>query len=138
MKGEYKTKARAWIMEYLKEHAEKRLTAREICEAIKSEVDGVNRTTVYRNLDRLCEQGSLVKYKEPNQESWYYQYSSGNGHCNDHMHAQCSECGKIFHLDHDFVEEFEKKMHSVYGLDMNPSKSMIVGKCEECSNKYKK
>ena len=138
MKGEYMTKARGWIVEYLKNHAEKRFTAREIYEAIKNDIDGVNRTTVYRNLDHLCEQGKLVKYKEPNQESWYYQYSSEHSHCNDHMHAQCSECGKIFHLDNEFVEEFEKKMQSVYGLDMNPSRSMIVGKCEECSVKKEK
>lgn len=135
MKGVYKTKAREYIISYLKSHSEKRFTAREIYEYLIQELEGVNRVTVYRNLDRLCEQGDLVKYKEPNQEAWYYQYSEDHCHCDKHMHAQCSECGKIFHLENSFVDEFEEKLHAVYGLDINSSKTIIIGKCEECNEK---
>ncbi|MCR5212879.1 MAG: transcriptional repressor [Eubacterium sp.] len=133
MKNVYKTKARECILSYLKEHREKRFTAREIYDYLKNQVEGVNRTTVYRNLDRLCDQGDLLRFKEPNQDAWYYQYSEEHKHCDKHMHAQCSECGKIFHLENSFVDEFEEKLHSVYGLDINSSKTIIIGKCDECS-----
>lgn len=59
MKSTYKTKAREEIMAYLKEHTEQRFTAREIFEAVSGKAEGINRTTVYRNLDRLCETGDL-------------------------------------------------------------------------------
>lgn len=133
VKSTYKTKARECIVAYLKEHSGKRFTAREIYNYLKDEVEGINRTTIYRNLDRLCEQGELMRYKEPNQDAWYYQYSEEHQHCDQHIHAQCSECGKIFHLENDFVDEFEEKLHKIYGLDINASKTMIVGKCEDCS-----
>ena len=55
MKGAYKTKAREEIISFLKEHTEQRFTAKEILEAIAKQADGINKTTVYRNLDRLCE-----------------------------------------------------------------------------------
>ena len=65
MKGAYKTKAREEIISFLKEHTEQRFTAKEILEAIAKQADGINKTTVYRNLDRLCETGDLLKLKEP-------------------------------------------------------------------------
>lgn len=134
----YKTKARESIVAYLQVNSEKRFTAREIYDFIKNEVEGVNRTTIYRNLDKLCEQGDLVKFKEPNQDAWFYQFSSGNSHCDKHMHAQCSQCGKIFHLEDDFVNEFEEKLQALYGLDINESKSIIIARCEDCNKNKNK
>ena len=135
MKSTYKTKAREVIISYLKKHQEQRLTAREIYEAVCNGEVEVNRTTIYRNLDRLCETGELMRFKEPNRDAWYYQYSDEHQHCDKHMHAQCSECGKIFHLENDFVEDFEEKLHQFYGIDINASKTMIVGKCDKCNKK---
>ncbi len=120
------------MIAYLKRYADRRFTAREVYDYLKGEIAGVNRTTVYRNLERLSEQGELVRYKEPNQKAWYYQYSDEHSHCDRHIHARCSECGKIFHLENAFVEEFEEKIHRVYGLNVNPSETMIIGKCEDC------
>jgi Fe2+ or Zn2+ uptake regulation protein len=135
MKAEYKTKARQVLIDFLKGNPNNRFSAREIYDHIKKDAETLNRTTVYRNLDRLCEQGVLVRYKEPNQDAWYYQYSEDHQHCNEHMHAQCSECGKIFHLENEFVDEFEKNIESVFGISINSEKSIIIGKCKDCSDK---
>jgi Fe2+/Zn2+ uptake regulation proteins len=61
LKTEYKTKARALIMEFLKKNSEKRFTAAEVFENVNKSPGGMNLTTVYRNLDRLCEQGGADK-----------------------------------------------------------------------------
>lgn len=135
MKITYKTKAREIIISYLKANSNKRFTAREIYDYVTSNADGINRTTIYRNLDRLCEQGDLAKFKEPNQDAWYFQYSEEHKHCNSHMHAQCSECGRIFHLESDFVEDFEKKLQDSYGLNVSASKTIIIGVCDDCNKK---
>ena len=138
MKSVYKTKAREEIMAYLKEHSEQRLTAREIFEAVCEQSVEVNRTTVYRNLDRLCETGELMRFKEANQDAWYYQYSSEQKHCNSHMHAQCSVCGKIFHLDKTFAGDFADAMLKEYGLDIDPVGTIIIGRCSKCRRIKKK
>ncbi|MCR5499843.1 MAG: transcriptional repressor [Acetatifactor sp.] len=132
MKNTYKTKAREVIIAYLKEHAEQRFTAREIFEAACTQDVEMNRTTVYRNLEHLCETGDLLKFKEPNQEAWYYQCSAEHENCDKHMHAQCSVCGKIFHLDKPFVDSFGDGLLKEYGLDIDPSRSIILGRCSKC------
>ena len=132
IKSAYQTKAREGILAYLKKHTEQRLTAREIYEAVCEQDVAVNRTTVYRNLDRLCETGELIRFKEPNQDAWYYQFSAEHEHCNHHMHAQCNACGKIFHLDKGFADDFAKAMLGEYGLDIDPVATIIMGRCSKC------
>ncbi len=131
-KAIYRTKVREAVTAFLKAHAEQRFTAREIYEQILEAQPGVNRVTIYRNLERLCEEGELVCYREANQDAWYYQYSGGHGQCNTHMHAQCSECGRIFHLEMPFVNQFEQDLKNTYGLDIDSAKTIIIGKCKEC------
>ncbi len=137
MKNTYKTKAREVIISYLNKHPDQRFTAREIYEAVCSGEVEVNRTTIYRNLDRLCESGELMRFKEPNRDAWYYQYSAEHEHCDKHMHAQCSECGMVFHLDKPFVEAFDASMLEEYGIDINPADTIILGKCSKCRRNKK-
>lgn len=132
MKNEYKTKTRNLIIEYLEKNADKRFTARDVYLAINTNNGEIDRSTVYRNLERLFNDGLLVKYKETDSTATCYQYSSEHSQCHSHMHGKCSGCGKIFHLEEKFVEEFEEKMQSVYGLGIDSSQTVIVGKCEDC------
>ncbi len=135
MKNVYKTRARECIITYLRNHPEQRFTAGDIFEAVNKISDGINRTTVYRNLDRMCVTGDLLKFKEPNQDSWYYQYSAEHDHCDEHMHARCSVCGRVFHLEMPFAESFGTQVLLEYGLDIDPSQSIIIGKCKNCRKK---
>ena len=132
MKIEYKTKPRHAIIEYLRENADTRFTARDILKAVNAAGNNLDRSTVYRNLERLCEEGKLVKYKETDVNATCHQYSEEHGSCHDHMHAQCSECGKIYHLDNDILSDAALKMKAEYGLEIDYGKTVIIGTCDEC------
>ncbi len=134
MKGEYKTKPRNAIIEYLRENPDTRFTARDIYSAINAEGDNLDRSTIYRNLERLCKEGQLVKYKETDVKATCYQFSEGHGSCHEHMHAQCSSCGKIFHIDNDILDEAAQKLQSEYGISIDYGKTVIMCKCEDCKN----
>ena len=138
MKGEYKTKPRHLIIEYLKTNADTRFTARDILNAINDAECNLNRSTVYRNLERLCKEGVLVKYKETDIQATCYQYSEKHGSCHSHMHAQCSDCCKIFHLDNDILDDAARKMQSEYGIDIDYGKTVLIGVCRECKAQEKK
>ncbi len=129
---EYKTRSRTLILDYLKENADRRFTVGDIYKQINESDSGINRATVYRNLDRLCQQGKLLRYKDTDSDACYYQYSDEHDNCDSHLHAKCSECGKIFHIESEFAREFEGHMQSEYGIDVDCSKTIIVGKCDEC------
>ena len=132
MKGEYKTKPRNAIIKFLKENADTRFTARDILNAVKVDGEELDRSTIYRNIERLCREGKLVKYKETDVNATCYQYTEAHGSCHSHMHAQCSGCGKIFHLDNELVEEATSKIKSEYGIDIDYGKTIIVCQCKEC------
>ncbi len=131
-KHEYKTKARALIIEYLQRNTGKRFTARDVFEQLKLAGENIDRATVYRNLEKLYTEGKLLRYKENDSQATCYQYSEGHEQCDRHLHAQCSACGRVFHLEKDFVEEFGKKIQAAYGIGVDYGKTMIVGRCEDC------
>lgn len=133
MKTEYKTKARTVLFEFLQENPDRGFTAIDLLTYLQLNIEGVNKTTVYRNLDRLCEQGIIYKYREPEHEGWFYQYSTEHTPCNTHMHGKCSKCGKLFHIEDDFVNEFEKNVMENYGLKIDFGKTLIIGICKACS-----
>ena len=135
MKTEYNTKPRNAIIEYLRENADIRFTARDILKALNAGGEGLDRSTVYRNLERLCNEGRLVRYRESDVNATCYQYSEEHGSCHDHTHAQCSDCGKIFHLDNEILDEAAKKMKEDYGIEIDYGKTVIMCKCDECKSK---
>lgn len=135
MKGSNKTLPRLLIIEFLKNNPDKRFTAGDVFAGINSMECGVVKSTVYRNIDKLCNEGRLVKYKEPNSKAMSYQYSEGHGSCKEHSHAQCSECGKLFHIDNEVFAEATAKMRDRYGFNMDHRKTLIIGICNECQAK---
>ncbi|MCR4745121.1 MAG: transcriptional repressor [Lachnospiraceae bacterium] len=134
MSNSYKTKARNAIIEYLKENADTRFTAGDIIKALNKDSDAVDRSTIYRNLERLCSEGTIVKYKESDINASCYQYSEEHAECHSHIHAECEKCGKIFHLDNDIFSEAEKRMISEHGIDIDYGKTVIIGLCDKCRN----
>lgn len=137
MKTEYRTKARAALLEFLQENSDRGFSAIDLLTYLQLNNEAVNKTTVYRNLDRLCEQGVIYKYREPDHEGWFYQYSKEHTQCNSHMHAKCSQCGKLFHIDDDFVNDFKEQVKNTYGLYVDSGKTLLVGKCANCAKLYK-
>lgn len=132
MKGEYKTKSRNLIIEYLKENSDMRFTAGDIVSALAKGNESINRSTIYRNLERLCNEGKLVKYKESDINATCYQYSEGHDSCKQHIHAQCSVCGKIFHLNNDIFKTADRKLRIEYGIDIDYGKTVLIGLCRDC------
>ena len=132
MKAEYRTKARAALLEFLQENSDRGFSAIDLLTYLQLNIEGVNKTTVYRNLDRLCEQGVIYKYREPDHDGWFYQYSKEHTQCNMHMHGKCSKCGKLIHIEDDFVIDFKNLIKKNYGLQVDLGKTLVVGVCAAC------
>ena len=135
MKTEYRTKARTALLEFLQENPDRGFSAIDLLTYLQLNIDGVNKTTVYRNLDRLCEQGVIYKYRETEHEGWFYQYSPEHTNCSTHMHGKCSECGKLFHIEADFVKGFADNVKKIYGLKIDFGKTLLIGVCQNCTCK---
>ena len=132
MAKEYNSKGKNEVITYLKAHNERRLTVAEILDGLKEEGISINRSTIYRNLDKLVENGDILAFKGKDNESAFYQYSGEHKECNEHLHLQCNSCGKIFHLEHGFVDDFMERLRKECKVELDVSKTMLVGTCEKC------
>lgn len=135
MPREYKSKGKMEIINFMRTHNNHRLTVAEILEGLKKEGKAINRSTIYRNLEKLTDSGDIICYKGSESESAFYQYSGEHRECNTHLHLQCISCGKIFHLKHDFIDEFMSQLLNDYNVELDVSHTMLVGKCEVCRNR---
>ncbi len=132
MKNEYKTKPRNRIIAYLKENPDKCFTARDIVAALAKDGTDVDRSTIYRNLDRLSREGSLIRYKEKDINASCFRYSEKHEDCHTHIHAQCEKCGRIFHLRNNLFENAAKEMQEEFGIDIDYGKTVLIGLCDTC------
>lgn len=137
MKGEYKTKSRNLIIDYLKAHADRRFTAHDLTKEFEAQGERVDRSTIYRNLERLSREGTLVRYKENATNATCFQYSEMHGQCHSHIHAQCEVCGKIYHLKNDIFRSAEKKLHEQYGISLDFGHTILSAVCDSCKAQKK-
>ncbi len=126
------------ITDYLKNHEEHRIKAIDIYNMMREEDCNVNKTTVYRNLDKLEAEGVLKKYKLADENVSYYRYVDRQAHCDTHLHMQCKCCGKIFHLNCDFMDEIKHHLLAEHGFLLDCSDSLLVGYCADCQKEMKR
>ncbi|MGI5990048.1 MAG: Fur family transcriptional regulator [Lachnospiraceae bacterium] len=129
---EYKTKYRDWLQKYFEEHADEKVCAKDIYERMKADGFSVSLTTVYRNLDRLEKENVLQEHKTGGDDERFYQYLQPQMDCNSHLHLLCSRCGKIIHLNCDFMGEISDHLMKEHGFQVDCRESMLVGLCKEC------
>lgn len=129
----YNTKGKDIIMAYLKAHAESNFSANDVYQFLEENDSKMNISTVYRNLDKFVDQGLLMKLKNPEDDFCRYQYKHPDGNCDDHIHMQCRECGKVFHLECGFMSELSKHLFAHHGFTIESAGSMLKGLCRECN-----
>ncbi|MCB4204978.1 transcriptional repressor [Deferribacterales bacterium Es71-Z0220] len=58
-----------------------------------SKESSLNKSTVYRIMDELCEKGLIFKFLSENGE---YMYCFGKGEGKSHVHLVCDKCGDYY------------------------------------------
>lgn len=91
--------------------------------------DQLNKTTIYRLLERLEDDGVVHSFLGNNGEKWYARCAgcSAKHHVDHHPHFQCMECGKVDCLSMDIT------IPSIPNREIIGSQILIKGKCEACT-----
>lgn len=99
-----------------------------VVELIERLRDQMNKTTIYRILERLDEDTVLHSFLGNDGVKWYAkcQDCSGAHHHDSHAHFQCKECGKT-----DCVE-VEIPVLAIPNRRVDSSQVLYVGLCETC------
>ncbi|SDR96737.1 Fur family transcriptional regulator, ferric uptake regulator [Polaribacter sp. KT25b] len=87
-----------------------------------------NKTTIYRVLDKLEDDGVLHSFLGKEGLKWYAKCNgcSTNNHNDFHPHFQCLECGKVDCLDVTVT------LPKISNRKIEVSQLLIQGKCEKC------
>lgn len=129
MAGRY----REVILTWFRKHPEYEGSADTIYSQLKEEGSDINLATVYRNLDRLCEEREIARVRLPESDEMWYRYTPKDRDCEHHLHLICRKCGKIIHLDCDFMQEIENHLAAEHGFALDCEASVLTGLCRECA-----
>ena len=119
-------------MNYLETHCDSRISAQDLYDAMQAQNYKVNLATIYRQLERLSDDGTVLKVKSSADDRHYYQYTGEHDNCSSHLHMQCSCCGKIIHLECHFMDSISEHLLSHHGFQLNCADSLLMGLCREC------
>ncbi|MCR4709313.1 MAG: transcriptional repressor [Clostridiales bacterium] len=132
-KGKYKTKQRENIIEYLKTVPEEHVTVSDVYEYFREKGKSMGQTTVYRQLERLVDEGLVNKYNLDPSSPSCFEYMDPDSHaarvC---FHLKCEKCGKLIHLHCEEMDEMLGHMKTEHGFVMDPKRTVIYGICENC------
>ena len=90
------------ILSYLQTVEGTHVTVADICCFFKEQGITIGTTTVYRNLEKMVEQGMVAKYNVDGTSSACFEYLGADEHCHKTscFHCKCEKCGKLIHLPH--------------------------------------
>ena len=127
----YRTKQRQVILSYLMEHASLHLTVDDVYDALKKQGETVGKTTVYRHMEKLVTTGKVRKYHIEGGTSACYQYN-GEETCHEHFHLKCISCGKLIHLDCEFMRGIDTHIFEHHGFRVDNRQTVLYGVCSGC------
>jgi len=90
----------------------------------------MNKTTVYRVLERLESEGIIHSFSGTNGLKWYAkcQQCNANHHHDVHPHFECNICGKVECIDIDIPIPKLNNRH-IESADV-----LLTGQCADCRN----
>ena len=128
---QYNTKQKERVTAVLREANGAHLTAEDIAGALAP----IGMSTVYRQLDRLCEQGVVRRFFVEEGVRACYQYVGEDCACRNHYHLKCSVCGKLLHVECSVLDEMASHVFEHHGFAVQPEKTVLYGVCEACRKK---
>lgn len=124
----YNTGKREKILAYLKENKDNSYSLEQICSAV---TDGTGKSTVYRLVSSLVGEGIVRRLAESNSRHVSYQFV-GDGHCSEHLHLKCLECGKLIHLDKEASFAVGQALGGKDNFTIDTT-ALLYGRCGGCN-----
>ena len=103
----------------------------ELAERLHRQGSQVGLSTVYRQLERLEQQGLV--HKIVTDEGARYQYCDGRHAGRDCFLLKCERCARMEHLDCSHLGELYAHLLSEHHFAINPRRTLFYGLCENCS-----
>lgn len=129
----YRTRQREVILRFLKNSDSRHVSVEEVLEHLKAEGQKVGRTTIYRYMEKLTEEGTLRKYYIGEGAGACYQYVELQAACHEHFHLKCLSCGGLLHVECDYLSQVGEHIRRHHGFEIDHTKTVFYGVCQQCN-----
>lgn len=127
----YNTEQRKMLVDFLKNNPETSFTVEEIVEKMGGKLA---KSTVYRLIVRLTEEGLVKRMTRGNSRTFVYQMMAGE-HCHAHLHLRCTDCGRVIHMKESLSHELLDVIKQTNNFSVSEKETVILGKCDDCGGK---
>lgn len=137
--GQRVTKPRIALLSCVIAAGGEHLSADALIEQVADSDPPIHRATVYRTLDGLTTAGLLRHVHLDRGLTAYHlvdgrsSASSSHHHRAEHLHAQCSKCGKVTDLPAHVLGETADRIRRASGFRLDASHVAFSGICKDCS-----
>lgn len=134
-RSKYRTKQREILLGYLETVPGVHITAGDVCEYFKERGAPIGQSTVYRQLERLVDEGIVNKYIIDANSPACFEFVRADSHEDAEIcfHCKCEKCGKLIHLHCEELEEIQIHVYEAHRFKMNPMRTVLYGLCEQCA-----
>ena len=101
-------------------------TINELYKEVISRDNNIGQATVYRNINKLCENKKIRKIQVGQSIDHY------DGDLSPHYHFICDKCNKIIDIFDNECEKIIEKVIKNYDLEVTNYELIISGLCNEC------
>ncbi|MCR4842231.1 MAG: transcriptional repressor [Eubacterium sp.] len=135
-RSKYKTKQREILLDYLVTVPGEHITAGDVCEYFRRQGAPIGQSTIYRQLEKLVDEGVVNKYVIDSHSPACFEYIGEECHHGHEVcfHCKCERCGKLIHLHCEELEEFGVHLCKEHNFRMDPVRTVIYGVCAECAD----
>ena len=124
----YMTAGKKRLIDFMTDNKDRHFSVDEIAE----ELPGVGKSSVYRMVSKLHQEGVLRRFETDGMSSFVYQYVEQDEACEHHFHLKCADCGRIIHMECDELEKVKNHIEAEHGFSIGVKNSMIYGICQDC------
>lgn len=127
---EYKTEQRKVLLSFFTKNSGEAFSADQILSGLEPEAQ-ISRSSIYRNLDKMVQEGLLRKTLSADGRKALYSYADCRQHC-DRIHLQCGKCGRVFHMENPSDEARLKSVLGKSGFRLDEHAAVLPGTCKDC------
>ena len=133
-RSKYKTKQRELLLAYFETAPGVHITANDVCEYLKQRGAQIGKSTVYRQLESLVDEGILNKYLIDGNSPACFEYTGHDRHDTSGtcFHCKCEKCGKLIHLHCEDLETIGSHLYQAHRFKLDPMRTVFYGLCELC------
>ena len=133
-KAQYQTKQRDELLTYLESMSGQHITVNDVCEYFKSKGKSIGTTTVYRQLEKMVDQGIVTKYVIDAGSPACFEYVSPDKHVHGSIcfHLRCEICGRLIHMQCDELSSISTHIMKEHGFRVDPMRTVFYGICQDC------